>query len=203
MSQARSDIQNTASSDEVYVHPTACVDQPAAIGEGTKIWHFCHVMAGAAIGPRCILGQNVFVGKGAVIGRGVKIQNNVSVYGGVTLEDEVFCGPSVVFTNVINPRSPIERKDEFRPTLIRQGATLGANATILCGISIGRYAFVGAGAVVTHNVPDHALVVGVPARHTGWVCRCGCTLSRSESGAWLCARCETAYEFQPIEAGHR
>jgi len=184
--------------DEVYIHPTACVDRPATIGEGTKIWHFCHVMAGATIGPRCILGQNVFIGKGAVIGRGVKIQNNVSVYEGVTLEDEVFCGPSVVFTNVVNPRSAIERKDEFRRTLIRQGATLGANATILCGIRIGQYAFVGAGAVVTRNVPDHALVAGVPARQTGWVCRCGCTLDRSGDDAWTCGGCTSSYRFDAL-----
>jgi len=156
-----------------FVHPTATVDPGAKISEGTRIWHYTHVMKGAQIGRNCILGQNVFVGRNVRIGDGVKIQNNVSVYEGVELEDHVFCGPSVVFTNVINPRSEIERKHEFRRTRVRRGATLGANSTILCGITIGEYAMVGAGAVVTRDVPDYALVVGVPARIVGWVCACG------------------------------
>lgn len=160
-----------------YVHPTAIVDEGAEIGERTKIWHFTHIMSGAKIGRNCILGQNVFVGRNVRIGDGVKIQNNVSVYEGVELEDFVFCGPSVVFTNVLNPRSEIERKSEFRRTLVKRGATLGANCTIVCGVTIGRYAFVGAGAVVTKDVPDFALVVGVPARIVGWVCECGNKLS--------------------------
>lgn len=141
---------------DFFVHPTAVVEKPSTVGPGTRIWHFCHVMAGAAIGADCVLGQNVFVASTARIGDHVKIQNNVSVYDGVELEDEVFCGPSVVFTNVVNPRSAISRKDELQKTLVRKGVTLGANATILCGLTIGRYAFVGAGAVVTKEVPDHA-----------------------------------------------
>lgn len=161
---------------DVYVHPTATVDDGALIGRGTRIWHYCHVMKGARIGEGCILGQNVFVGATAVIGNRVKIQNNVSVYDAVTLEDEVFCGPSMVFTNVIVPRAFIERKHEYRPTRIGRGATLGANSTILCGHTVGAYALVGAGAVVTHDVAPHALALGVPARPSGWVCRCGLTL---------------------------
>lgn len=188
---------------DVSIHPTACVDQPVAIGEGTKIWHFCHVSAHATIGRQCILGQNVFVGPRVVIGDRVKIQNNVSVYEGVTLEDDVFCGPSAVFTNVINPRSTIERKHEFRPTRVRRGATIGANATILCGVTIGRYALVGAGAVVTSDVQDYALVMGVPARRTGWVCECGRTLSKSQAGDWFCPACERSYQFGAAEAAMR
>ncbi len=159
-----------------WAHETVCVDDPGAIGEGTKLWHFSHIAKGATVGPRCSIGQNVYIAPGAVVGAGVKIQNNVSVYDGVTLEDSVFCGPSVVFTNVINPRSRISRKHEYRPTLVRQGATLGANATILCGLTIGRFAFVGAGAVVTRDVPDFALVTGNPGRQQGWMCRCGIKL---------------------------
>ena len=154
-------------------HETARIDAGAAIGDGTLVWHFSHVMAGARIGCRCMLGQNVFVAGGAVIGDGGKIQNNVSIYDGVTLEDGVFCGPSAVFTNVVTPRSHVSRRHAFAPTLVRRGATIGANSTLLCGITIGRYAFIGAGAVVTRDVPDYALVVGNPARHTGWACACG------------------------------
>jgi UDP-2-acetamido-3-amino-2,3-dideoxy-glucuronate N-acetyltransferase len=156
-----------------YVHPSALVAPDAEIGAGTKIWQFCHVMARARLGERCVLGQNVMIGPDVAIGRGCKLQNNVSVYTGVTLEDEVFCGPSCVFTNVMTPRAFTERKDEFLPTLIRRGATIGANATILCGVTIGRYAMVGAGAVVTRDVRDHALVHGNPARERGWVSRTG------------------------------
>jgi len=155
------------------VHPTAIVDPGATVGEGTRIWHWVHVSGGAVIGERCSLGQNVYVGNAVRIGNGVKIQNNVSVYDRVTLEDGVFCGPSMVFTNVYNPRAEIERKDQYRPTLVRRGATLGANSTILCGVTIGQYAFVGAGAVVVADVPDYALVVGVPARQIGWMSRYG------------------------------
>jgi UDP-2-acetamido-3-amino-2,3-dideoxy-glucuronate N-acetyltransferase len=158
-------------------HPSAVIDAGATVGAGTRIWHWSHVMTGARIGRGCSLGQNVFVGTDVVIGDRVKIQNNVSVYEGVVLEDDVFCGPSMVFTNVINPRSHISRKHEFRPTMVRRGATIGANATVICGHTIGQYAFVGAGAVVTRDVPDHALVVGVPARVVGWMCRCGLRLT--------------------------
>ncbi len=171
---------------DFFVHPSSYVDDGARIGEGTRIWHFCHVMPGARIGRRCILGQNVFVGPRVVIGDGVKIQNNVSVYEGVILEDEVFVGPSAVFTNVINPRSFIERKDEFRPTVVRRGATIGANATIVCGVEIGRYALVGAGGVVTADVPPYALVYGVPARLHGWVSRAGARLEFGEDGTAVC-----------------
>ena len=155
------------------IHATAIVDAGAQIGEGTRVWHWVHVSAGARIGNGCSLGQNVFVGNRVVIGNNVKIQNNVSVYDEVTLEDDVFCGPSMVFTNVYNPRSAVPRKDEYRRTLVRRGATLGANCTIVCGVTVGEYAFVGAGAVVNRDVADYALMLGVPARHAGWMSRHG------------------------------
>jgi UDP-2-acetamido-3-amino-2,3-dideoxy-glucuronate N-acetyltransferase len=155
------------------VHASAIVDAGAQLGDDTKVWHFCHVCAGARIGARCSLGQNVYVGNDVVIGDNVKIQNNVSVYDAVTLEDDVFCGPSMVFTNVYNPRSAVTRKNEYRRTLVRRGATLGANCTLVCGVTVGRYAFVGAGAVVQKDVPDFALMVGVPARRIGWMSRFG------------------------------
>jgi len=155
------------------VHPTAIIDDGARIGDGTRIWHWVHVSGGARIGRGCSLGQNVYVGNKVLIGDNVKIQNNVSVYDAVTLEDDVFCGPSMVFTNVYNPRSAVTRKDEYRSTLVRQGATLGANCTVVCGTTVGRYAFVGAGAVINRDVPDFALMVGVPARQVGWMSRFG------------------------------
>lgn len=155
------------------IHPSAIVDEGALIGTGTRIWHFTHVCAGARIGADCSLGQGVFVGNAVSIGSGVKIQNQVSVYDGVTLEDEVFCGPGVVFTNVVNPRAAVPRRSEYRPTLVKRGATLGANCTIVCGATIGEYAFIGAGAVVRGDVAAHALVVGVPARQVGWMSRNG------------------------------
>ena len=155
------------------VHSSAIVDAGARLGAGTRVWHFAHVCAGARIGDRCSLGQGVYVGNDVLIGHNVKIQNNVSVYDAVTLEDDVFCGPSMVFTNVHNPRSAVTRKAEYRRTLVRQGATLGANCTVVCGTTVGRYAFVGAGAVVSRDVPDFALVVGVPARQMGWMSRHG------------------------------
>jgi UDP-2-acetamido-3-amino-2,3-dideoxy-glucuronate N-acetyltransferase len=151
------------------IHATAIIDQGAQIGEGTRIWHFAHVCGGARIGAACSLGQNVFVGNRVVIGDGCKVQNNVSVYDNVTLEDGVFCGPSMVFTNVVNPRATVSRKDEYRDTLVKAGASLGANCTVVCGVTIGRYAFVGAGAVVTRDVPDYAVMTGVPARQSGWM----------------------------------
>ena len=158
-----------------FAHPTACIDEPCEIGQGTKIWHFCHVETGARIGAGCVLGQNVYVGRGVVIGDRVKIQNNVSVYAGTVIEDEVFLGPSCVLTNVTNPRAQIDRRAEFQRTLLRRGGTVGANATIVCGATIGRYAFVAAGAVITHAaaVADYALMMGVPASRVGWMSRHG------------------------------
>lgn len=181
-----------------FAHPTAVIDEGCKIGAGTKIWHFSHIMSGAEIGERCNIGQNVFIAPGVKIGNGVKIQNNVSVYTGVICEDDVFLGPSMVFTNVLNPRSFIERKDEYLPTLVKRGATIGANATIVCGHTIGDYAFVAAGAVVTKDVPPHALVAGNPARITGWVCKCGVRVKNTvaqkgnESIKWKCAACGEA-----------
>ena len=156
-----------------FVHESAWVDEPCEIGAGTKIWHFVHVLAGTRIGARCILGQNVMVGPDVIVGDGCKVQNNVAIYRGVTLEAEVFCGPSCVFTNVLTPRAHVERKDEFAETRVGRGATIGANATIVCGNDLGQYCMVAAGAVVTHDVPDFALVAGVPARRIGWVGRAG------------------------------
>ena len=177
-----------------YVHPTSCVDEPCTIGDGTKIWHFSHVMADSVIGRECTIGQNVFVASGVRIGDHCKIQNNVSVYAGVVLEDHVFCGPSMVFTNVVNPRSEIVRKDEYKTTRVKRGASIGANATILCGVTLGAYAFVGAGAVVTHDVPDFALVTGNPARRTGWMCRCGVKLEPA-SETPRCEACGSDYSY--------
>jgi UDP-2-acetamido-3-amino-2,3-dideoxy-glucuronate N-acetyltransferase len=177
---------------DYFVHPSAFVDQGASIGAGTKIWHFCHVLPGARIGAGCSLGQNVVVMSGTLIGNNVKIQNNVSIYEGVELEDDVFCGPSCVFTNVTNPRSHVSRKTEYQRTLVRRGSSIGANATIVCGVTLGEYAFVGAGAVVTSDVPAYALMVGVPARRVGWMCQCGERL-RVADGRATCARCQTSY----------
>lgn len=165
------------------VHPSAIVDVGATIGEGTRVWHWVHVCAGARIGERCALGQNVFVGNDVVIGDNVRIQNNVSVYDAVTLEDDVFCGPSMVFTNVYNPRSAVSRKDEYRRTVVKRGATLGANCTIVCGVTIGEYAFVGAGAVVNRDVRPFALMLGVPARQSGWMSKFGERLALPLRGA--------------------
>jgi UDP-2-acetamido-3-amino-2,3-dideoxy-glucuronate N-acetyltransferase len=161
---------------KAYIHETACVDNGAQIGNGTKIWHFSHVMQGAQIGKNCVLGQNVFMGSKAVLGNGVKVQNNVSLYDSVIIEDDVFCGPSCVFTNVVNPRSFVERKAEYMETRVKKGASIGANATIVCGVTIGEYAFIGAGAVVTKDVKPYALMVGVPAVQKGWVSRAGVVL---------------------------
>ena len=175
-------------------HPTAIVDAGAQIGPGTRIWHWVHICAGARIGERCAFGQNVFVGNDVVIGNNVRVQNNVSIYDAVTLEDDVFCGPSMVFTNVNNPRSAVSRKNEYRRTLVRRGASIGANATIVCGHEIGEYAFIGAGAVVTRDVPAYALMVGTPARRIGWMCRCGVRLDDA-SGEAVCPECGTPYKI--------
>ncbi len=183
-------------SDSYFVHESSFVDFPCTIGKGTKIWHFCHIMAGAVIGEQCSLGQNVVVSPGVTLGRGVKVQNNVSIYTGVSCEDDVFLGPSCVFTNVINPRSFIVRKDEYKPTTIRKGASIGANATIVCGITVGRYAFVGAGSVVTRDLPDFALAYGNPARVKGYICRCGAGKLEFAEGAATCPACGIAYEME-------
>lgn len=178
-----------------FVHESSYVDDGCVIGDGTKIWHFSHVLKGARIGVNCVIGQNVCVSQRAVIGNRCKIQNNVSLYDDVILEDEVFCGPSMVFTNVINPRAFIERKHEYKKTLIRRGASIGANATIVCGNTVGEYAFVGAGAVVTKDVPAYALVYGSPARIRGWVCMCGVKLEfKSDSAA--CPACQRSYTLK-------
>jgi UDP-2-acetamido-3-amino-2,3-dideoxy-glucuronate N-acetyltransferase len=188
-----------------FVHESSYVDEPCQIGEGTGIWHFCHIMPNAKIGRHCKIGQNVVIGPEVTIGDRVKIQNNVSVYPGVTLEDDVFCGPSLVFTNVIHPRSAIPRNtpEHFAPTLVKKGATLGANATIVCGVTIGQYAFIGAGSVVTHDVPDYALVYGNPARQHGWACFCGYALPEmppvsleiSASERLKCTECHRQYRL--------
>lgn len=177
-----------------FVHESSFVDDDVTIGEGSRIWHFCHILKNTRLGNKCILGQNVMAGPNVRIGNNVKIQNNVSIYDGVELEDDVFCGPSMVFTNVINPRSFVERKNEFKTTLVKQGATLGANCTVVCGVTVGRYALVGAGAVVVKDVPDYALVLGVPATRKGWVCRCGVTLpGNTDNGMYTCSACSTRY----------
>lgn len=177
----------------VSIHPTAIVDEGASIGDGSRVWHWVHVCGGARIGKGCSLGQNVFVGNDVVIGNNVKIQNNVSVYDAVRLEDDVFCGPSMVFTNVYNPRSSITRKDEYRQTTVRKGATLGANSTIVCGVSIGEHAFVGAGAVVNRDVAPFALMGGVPAKRLGWMCLCGVRLP-AEMSRVTCTACAREYD---------
>lgn len=183
--------------EDVFIHATAVVDEPVEIGAGTKIWHFCHVMPGAIIGDHCVLGQNVFIGERVKIGNGVKIENNVSVFTGVTLEDDVFCGPSAVFTNVKTPRSAFPRNDAKRrsKTRVKRGATIGANATIICGAKIGRHAFVGAGAVVTEDVAGFALVVGNPARWVGWRCVCGEEI-KFKKDVTLCKACRREYRMK-------
>ena len=191
-----------------FVHETSVIDDNVKIGKGTKIWHFSHILSRSIIGQNCVIGQNVMIGPDVKIGNRCKIQNNVSVYKGVELEEEVFCGPSMVFTNVIIPRAFIERKHEFKETLVKKGATIGANATVICGVTIGKYSLVGAGAVVTKNVPDYALVVGVPARQVGWVCKCGVVLTREVSingkKKFICPNCGSEYildgeKFYPLE----
>jgi UDP-2-acetamido-3-amino-2,3-dideoxy-glucuronate N-acetyltransferase len=178
---------------DYFVHESSFVDEGAKVGAGTKIWHFCHVMPGAEIGERCSLGQNVVVMPGTRIGNNVKIQNNVSIYQGVQLEDDVFCGPSCVFTNVGTPRSHVSRKTEYETTLVKRGASIGANATVVCGVTLGEFCFIGAGAVVTSDVPQYALMVGVPARRVGWMCNCGERL-RARNGIAKCGRCGHSYQ---------
>jgi UDP-2-acetamido-3-amino-2,3-dideoxy-glucuronate N-acetyltransferase len=182
---------------EYYAHETAVLDEGCRIGKNTKIWHFTHIMSQAVVGENCVIGQNVMIANRVTLGNNVKVQNNVSVYEGVTCEDDVFLGPSMVFTNVINPRAFIERKQEFQQTLVKRGATIGANATILCGHIIGRYAMIGAGAVVTRDVLDFALVTGVPAIQTGWVSEAGCPLMFDETGIAVCP--ETGQKYQLSE----
>lgn len=179
-----------------FAHSTAVIDDGCLIGEGTKVWHFCHLVAGCKVGDNCILGQNVFVAANVVLGNNVKVQNNVSLYEGVICEDDVFIGPSAVFTNIINPRSAIVRKHEYQQTIIRKGATIGANATIICGNEIGSYALIGAGSVVTTNIPPYALVVGNPASQKGWVSEAGCTLLFDENGLATCRETGIIYTQQ-------
>ena len=180
------------SEQNYFVHESSYIDAPCEIGEGTKVWHFSHIMKHSKVGRNCNIGQNVFISSGVIMGNNVKIQNNVSVYAGVICEDDVFLGPSCVFTNVINPRSFIERKAEYKQTIVKKGATIGANATIVCGHNVGRYALIGAGAVVTKDVPDYALVVGNPARIMGYVCECGSRLEKSEN-KYKCGICDRRY----------
>lgn len=179
---------------DYFVHESSYIDKPCEIGKGTKIWHFSHVMKNSKIGENCNIGQNVVISPNVIIGDNVKIQNNVSVYSGVICENDVFLGPSCVFTNVINPRAFIERKDEYKKTIVRKGASIGANATIVCGHNIGQYAFVGAGAVVTKDVPDYALVVGAPARVVGYICKCGNKLEQ-KNNLYKCSACNKEYIF--------
>ena len=184
-------------SNDYFVHESSYVDQPCAIGKGTRIWHFSHVMRDSSIGNDCNIGQNVVISPQCQIGNNVKIQNNVSVYTGVILEDDVFCGPSMVFTNVMNPRSHVERKDEYKTTLVKRGAAIGANATVICGVTLGQYCFIGAGAVVTRDVPDYAMIYGNPARLRGWMCNCGVALPLDAAGhgeeTAACATCGKNY----------
>ena len=184
-----------AAQNDFFVHESSYVDEPCSIGAGTRIWHFSHIMKDSRIGENCNIGQNVVISPQCVVGNNVKIQNNVSVYTGVILEDDVFCGPSMVFTNVINPRSHVERKNEYKQTLVKQGATIGANATIVCGHTIGRYAFIGAGAVVTRDVPDYAVAYGSPARVRGWVCDCGLALEFGDKDNGKTASCSCGKSY--------
>ena len=181
---------------DFFAHPTAVLDDGAQVGAGSKIWHFCHLMPGCVLGPACNLGQNVFVANQVRLGRNVKVQNNVSIYEGVTCEDDVFLGPSMVFTNIRNPRSHVVRHGQYTPTLVQQGATIGANATIVCGITIGAYALIGAGAVVTRDVPAHALMLGTPARQAGWVSHHGHTLQFGAQGQATCPESGQCYTEQ-------
>ena len=201
LSQLVLNLSMTKGDRSIFIHQSAFVDDGATVGEGTKIWHFTHVCSGAKIGNGCTLGQNVFVGNASRLGNNVRIQNNVSVYDNVLLEDDVFCGPSTVFTNVYNPRSEFPRKAEYRTTLVKKGATLGANSTIICGIEIGEYAFIGAGTVVNKNVAPYALMVGVPARQIGWMSAYGerVRLPLRGEGSWKCRHTGQIYELKGIQ----
>ena len=181
---------------DVFIHSSAIVDDGCEVGEGTRIWHFSHLNKGCRVGCNCSFGQNVYVASTAVVGNGVKVQNNVSIYDGVVLEDDVFVGPSAVFTNVINPRSFVVRKSEYRPTIIKRGASLGANSTVVCGCVVGEYAMIGAGAVVTKDVKNYALMVGVPAEQIGWVSRAGCRLEFNNEGEAVCSESGERYKIQ-------
>lgn len=194
----RQDPYSIESAEGYFVHESAYIDEGVEIAAGTKVWHFSHILSGSRIGENCNIGQNVVIGPDVTIGNACKIQNNVSVYKGVTLEDKIFCGPSMVFSNVYNPRSGIRRMDEVRPTLVKKGASIGANATILCGITISSYAFVGAGAVVLEDVPEYALVVGNPAKQKGWMCKCGERIRED----FRCLACWEEYHFLCAEGGH-
>ena len=195
-------MANLPESPDYFVHESSYVDDGCVIGSDTRIWHFSHIMKNSRIGSKCNIGQNVVIAPDVVIGNNVKIQNNVSVYTGCILEDDVFCGPSMVFTNVMNPRSHVERKHEYRRTLVCRGASLGANCTIVCGVVIGRYAFVGAGSVVTHDVPDYAVVYGSPARRRGWMCACGIAVEFHPHGSLERARCSSC-GAEYIKTGER
>ena len=198
-------IQKMNNRNDYFIHPSSFVDEPCSIGGGTKIWHFCHIMKDCEIGENCNLGQNVVISPGCVIGNNVKIQNNVSVYTGVVLEDDVFCGPSAVFTNVINPRSHVPRRDRYKRTLVMRGASIGANATIICGVTLGRYCFIGAGTVITRGVPDYAMVYGNPGRLRGWMCHCGlklalgCSVDGVETAQ--CQACGRRYQKTGLTVG--
>ncbi|MGE0825502.1 MAG: acyltransferase [Candidatus Binatia bacterium] len=187
---------------EYFVHESSYIEQPYSIGNGTKIWHFCHIMENTVIGENCNFGQNVVISPGCVVGNNVKIQNNVSIYEGVTLEDDVFCGPSAVFTNVINPRSHVSRRHEYQRTLVKRGASIGANATVVCGVTLGCYCFIGAGSVVTRDVPDYALAFGNPARVRGWMCYCGVKLafdvSKNGNATAACQACNRRYQKENL-----
>jgi UDP-2-acetamido-3-amino-2,3-dideoxy-glucuronate N-acetyltransferase len=192
----------TSENKPYFVHESSYIDDDVEIGNNTKIWHFSHVLSRSVIGNGCNIGQNVVIGPDVIIGNGCKIQNNVSIYKGVKLEDDVFCGPSMVFTNVNNPRAFVERKDEFRQTLVKKGATLGANSTIICGNTIGAYAMIAAGAVVTHDVNDYELVAGVPAKHAGWVCKCGFIFKKQKEEEFVCIQCGEHYKLKNRQLIH-
>ena len=192
----RNQQPETSNQQPYYAHPTAIIDEGCVIGAGSKIWHFCHVMPNSEMGEKCILGQNVMVAPRVKLGNNVKVQNNVSIYTGVICEDDTFLGPSMVFTNVINPRSFLERKEEFRVTLVKKGASIGANATVICGVTLGEYCLIGAGAVVTKDVPDFALVVGNPAKHLGWVSCRGIRLHFGENGEAVCSESGERYKLE-------